>query len=109
VCVELYDVFLYALANITTGSSVLSNISKLSKEHCFLKGPQASPICLSCKNKIYITMSVEHWWKGIDSGELKYSEENLLQYKFIHLKSYMNWPEIEPGPPRGKAKRNVFI
>ena len=59
-------------------------------------------------------MSVEHWWKGTDRGELKgtdrgelkgidrgelkgtdrgelkYSEKNLPQCHFIHLKSYMN-------------------
>ena len=113
VCVELCDVFLYALANITTfttknGSSILSNASRLSKEHCILEGPQASPICRSWKSNIWMMMSVEHWWKGKDRGEMKYSEKNLPHYHFIHLKSHMKWPEIEPRLPRGETKSNVF-
>jgi len=29
--------------------------------------------------------------------ELKYLEKNLLQYHFVHHKSHMNWPGIEPS------------
>jgi len=35
-------------------------------------------------------MSVEDWWKGIERGEVYYSEKNLPHYHFIHLKSHMN-------------------
>jgi hypothetical protein len=47
-------------------------------------------------------MNVEHWWN--DSEEKpKHSVENLPRYHIVHQKSYMEWPEIEPGPPRWMA------
>jgi hypothetical protein len=46
---------------------------------------------------------MEHRWNEIDRGKPKYSGKNLSQYHFVHHKSYMDWPGIEPGPPRWEA------
>jgi hypothetical protein len=46
---------------------------------------------------------MEHQWNEIDRGKPKYSGENLSQCHFVHNKSRMYWPGIEPGPPRWEA------
>jgi hypothetical protein len=46
---------------------------------------------------------MEHRWNEIDRGKPKYSGKNLSQYHFVHQKSHMDWPGIEPGPPRWEA------
>jgi hypothetical protein len=33
-----------------------------------------------------------------DSGKPKYSEKNLSHCHFLHDKSHMDWPGVEPGP-----------
>jgi hypothetical protein len=45
-------------------------------------------------------MSMENWWNDTDRGKLKFSEKNLPQWHSVHLKSHVDWPGIEPGPPR---------
>jgi len=35
--------------------------------------------------------------------KLKYLEKNLLLYHFIHNKSHMNWPGIEPRYVMGES------
>jgi hypothetical protein len=46
---------------------------------------------------------MEHRWNEINRGKPKYSEKNLSQCHFVHYKSHMDWPGIEPGPPRWEA------
>jgi hypothetical protein len=45
----------------------------------------------------------EHRWNKIDKRKPKYSGENLSQCYFVNHKSHMEWPRIEPGPPRWEA------
>ena len=48
---------------------------------------------------------MEHRWHEIDRGKPKYSVKILSQCHFVHHKSHMSWPGIEPGPPRWEATR----
>jgi hypothetical protein len=43
---------------------------------------------------------MEHRWNETDRGKPKYSGKNLSQCHFVHHKCHMDWPGIEPGPPR---------
>jgi hypothetical protein len=43
------------------------------------------------------SMSLEHG--DADRGKPNYSKKNPSQYHFVHHKSPVNWPEIEPSPP----------
>jgi hypothetical protein len=43
---------------------------------------------------------MEHRWTEIYRGKPKYSWKNLSQCHFVHHKSNMDWPGIEPEPPQ---------
>jgi hypothetical protein len=45
-------------------------------------------------------MSVEQYVEWELAGETEVLRENLPQWKFVHLRSHMAWPGLEPGPPR---------
>jgi hypothetical protein len=36
-------------------------------------------------------------------GKTEYSGKTMSQCYFVHHKSHMDWPGIEPGPPRWEA------
>jgi hypothetical protein len=43
-------------------------------------------------------ISKEHRWKDTERRRPKYLEKYQYQCHFVHHKSHMNWPEIEPKP-----------
>jgi hypothetical protein len=47
-------------------------------------------------------MTMEHWWNDTERGKRKCSrkKKNLSQCHSVYQKSHMDWPLIEPGPPR---------
>ena len=47
-----------------------------------------------------LQMNKEYLWNGADSVQPKYSEENLNHRHFVHPKSNVDWPGIEPDPPQ---------
>jgi hypothetical protein len=44
-------------------------------------------------------MSMEHLVQWELAGETEVLGENLPKLHFVHHKSHMTWPGIEPGPP----------
>jgi hypothetical protein len=46
---------------------------------------------------------MEHQWNETDREKPKNSGKNLSQCHFVHHKSNMERPGIEPRPPRSKA------
>jgi hypothetical protein len=50
-----------------------------------------------------LTALMDHQWNDIDRRKPKYSGKNLSQCHFVNHKFHMNWPGIEPGPPRWEA------
>jgi hypothetical protein len=45
-------------------------------------------------------MHIERLWNDNDRRKPTYWAKNLSQCHFVHRKSHMTWPEIEPGPPQ---------
>jgi hypothetical protein len=50
-----------------------------------------------------MVMIVEQLVEWELAGETEALGENLPQHHFVHQKSHMTWPMIEPGPPRWEA------
>jgi hypothetical protein len=48
-------------------------------------------------------MSVEQSMEWEVAGEAEVLGENLSQCHFVHQKSDVTWPGLEPGPPRWEA------
>jgi hypothetical protein len=53
-------------------------------------------------------MSVEQSVEWELAGETEVLGENLPQYRFVHHKSHMTCPGLEPGPPRVKPATNLL-
>jgi hypothetical protein len=53
-------------------------------------------------------MSVEQLVEWELAGETEVLGENLLQRHFVHHKSYMTWPGIEPDRRLGKRRLITF-
>jgi hypothetical protein len=39
---------------------------------------------------------MDYWWTDAVRRKLKYTEQDIFQCHFVHCKSYMDWPGIEP-------------
>jgi hypothetical protein len=76
--------------------------TRFLKQHCFMEGSKASPLCPG-KSRLQIEMSMENWWNDTDRESPKCSRQNLSQCHFVHHKSRTEWPGIEPRPPRWEA------
>jgi hypothetical protein len=53
-------------------------------------------------------MSVEQSVEWELTGETEVLRENLPQHHFVHYKSHMTRPGLEPGPPSGWAMAQPF-
>ena len=51
---------------------------------------------LSDKSYVKLKMSMDHWWNDTHGRKPKYLEINLSQWHFVHHKSHIDWPEVEP-------------
>ena len=60
-----------------------------------------------CQNYVTFVIDGLSWSIGgmILTGKPKYWEKNLSRFHFVHHKFRMNWPGIEPGPPRPLTNR----
>jgi hypothetical protein len=56
--------------------SAVSTAAWFTKEHFFLEGSQASPVCRSGKSSIKKWIDVERWWDDADRGKEKYWEKH---------------------------------
>ena len=65
--------------------------------------PIATPICPAGNDSTQIKLSLRRWWNYTDSGNDKYWEKRLTHCRFVHHKSYVDWPGIEPGQPPGEV------
>jgi hypothetical protein len=52
---------------------------------------------------VIVKMIVEKQMECRLAGETKVLGENLPQLYFVHHKSHLTRPEVEPGPPRWEA------
>jgi hypothetical protein len=43
------------------------------------------------------SLSMQHWWDDTDRGKPKYFEKSLSYSNFVHPKSHVDWPGLEPG------------
>jgi hypothetical protein len=75
---------------------------QMLRTHRSLEGLLCNPVRKVMRFFLFFLV-MEHRWNEIDRGKPKYSGKNLSQCHFVHHKSHMDRPGIEPGPPRWKA------
>jgi len=65
-----------------------------------MEGSQPSAVRPSGKSTMCMEMGVERWWDGPGRGKQEYWEKNMSRCQFVHQKSHIDLPGIEPGLPR---------
>jgi hypothetical protein len=68
------------------------------------------------KRKYYVipvvekrNMSMNPLWNASEWGNSKYSDRNLSHCSFVHSKSRLNWPGIEPELKKEGRYLNAFL
>jgi hypothetical protein len=62
-----------------------------------LEGFKVSSFCPISESISEIKMSIKHWWKNAERGNLKCPEENIPQYHFASHKYYKDCLRTEAG------------
>jgi hypothetical protein len=81
-------------------SIFLSHGPDIRKRIAFFENSHDLPICPSDKNSIKMRMSVEHWRNDTDTGKPKTLEEKPVPVPLFFTNICVDWPGIEPEPPR---------
>jgi hypothetical protein len=78
----------------------------LKKEHYFLEGSQASPVCPSGKSNMYMKMRMENLLNGNERREPKYSE-NMSKCQFSITTP--TWTELGSNPDLKVESRAIKL
>jgi hypothetical protein len=90
-------VLLYLLkAKHQRESKSLSIALRCPKGH-FIESVPASPACPYDNSSIKMKMIMDRWWNDTGRGTHTYSEKIVVDCHFVHHKSHVDWPGLEPG------------
>jgi hypothetical protein len=81
-------------------SNFLSHGPDIRKSIAFFENAHALLFVLLIKSSVKMKMIVEHWRNDTDRGKLEALEEEPLPVSLYSPKIYVDWPRIEPEPPR---------
>jgi hypothetical protein len=70
-----HHILLKLLKTKRNESTSVSSAPRFPKEHCFLEGSQAAPVCRFGKRNTCMRRCMEHWWSDTD-GKTKIFEES---------------------------------
>lgn len=70
------------------------------KNTAYWKVPRLSSFALLIRAAMKMKVSMDHWWNEADKRKQNYWEKHLSQCHFVHHRSHIGCPGIEPGPPR---------